>query len=245
MLQKGITLIINFACNNKLFRFVISVKRTITIVEENLLSSLNGQICFKTITTMISLKIIIASTRQGRKGPLLADWIFEKARAHSEFDVEVIDLAAVNLPFMDEPNHPRLKQYTHQHTKDWSTKIASADAFILVTPEYNHGYPATIKNAIDFLYHEWRHKPIGFVSYGGIAGGTRAIQLLKPVLACLEMTPLTAAVNVPFFTKYIQDDKFTASDEQNKMAAGLFAELKTWSGLLNQLRTATPEKVHQ
>lgn len=185
---------------------------------------------------MINLKIIIASTRPGRKGPLLADWIFEKAGSHQEFELEMIDLAAINLPFIDEPHHPRLQQYTHQHTKDWSTKIASADAFIVVTPEYNHGFPATIKNAIDFLYFEWRHKPIGFVSYGGIAGGTRSIQLLKPVLTSLDMVPLTAAVNVPFFTKFIKNDKFEATDDQNKMANGLFAELKRWSDLLSHMR---------
>jgi NAD(P)H-dependent FMN reductase len=185
---------------------------------------------------MISLKIIIASTRPGRKGVILADWILEKARAHQEFDIEMIDLAVINLPFMDEPHHPRLQQYTHQHTRDWSLKIAGADAFIFVTPEYNHGYPATIKNAIDFLYNEWRHKPVGFVSYGGISGGTRSIQLLKPVLASLDMVPLTAAVNVPFFTKFIKDDVFSASDDQNRMADGLFIELKKWSESLAHMR---------
>jgi NAD(P)H-dependent FMN reductase len=191
---------------------------------------------------MINLKIIIASTRSGRKGPLLAEWIFERALVHEEFRIEMIDLAEINLPFMDEPHHPRLQHYTHQHTKDWSAKIASADAFIVVTPEYNHGFPATIKNAIDFLYNEWRHKPIGFVSYGGISAGTRSIQLLKPVLASLDMVPLTAAVNVPFFTKFIRDDKFEATDDQIKMADGLFAELKRWSHSLAHMRDAVSTK---
>ena len=191
---------------------------------------------------MISLKIIIASTRPGRKGVILADWILAKAKEHKEFDVEMIDLAAVNLPFLDEPHHPRLQQYTRQHTKDWSAKIAAAEAFIVVTPEYNHGYPATIKNAIDFLYHEWHHKPIGFVSYGGIAGGIRSIQLLKPVLTALDMVPLTAAVNVPFFTKFIKDDKFVAGDDHNKMADGLFEELKKWSESLTSMRNRNTVK---
>jgi len=185
---------------------------------------------------MINLKIIIASTRPGRKGPLLADWIYEKASEHAEFSVEMIDLAKVNLPFFDEPHHPRLQQYTHQHTKDWSAKIASADAFILVTPEYNYGFPATIKNAIDFLYHEWRHKPIGFVSYGGIAGGTRCVQMLKLTLTALDMVPLTAAVNVPFFTQYIINEKFEGTEDHQKMAAGLLSELKRWAVSLSALR---------
>jgi NAD(P)H-dependent FMN reductase len=191
---------------------------------------------------MINLKIIIASTRPGRKGPLLADWIYQKATSHEEFEIEMIDLAEINLPFMDEPNHPRLKQYTHQHTKDWSSKIGSADAFILVTPEYNYGFPATIKNAIDFLYNEWRHKPIGFLSYGGIAGGIRCIQLLKPVLGALDMVPLTAAVNVPFFTKFIRDNKFEATEDHNKMADSLFTELKKWSQLLKHMRSPVSTK---
>jgi NAD(P)H-dependent FMN reductase len=191
---------------------------------------------------MINLKIIIASTRPGRKGPLLANWIYARAKEDPAFNTELIDLAEVNLPFFDEPNHPRLQQYTHQHTKDWSAKIASADAFILVTPEYNYGFPATIKNAIDYLFVEWQHKPIGFVSYGGIAGGTRSIQMLKLTLTALEMVPLTAAVNVPFFTKYIVDDKFVATDEHNKNGHLLLSELKKWSGVLAHLKGPT---VHQ
>jgi NAD(P)H-dependent FMN reductase len=186
---------------------------------------------------MINLKIIIASTRPGRKGPLFAKWILERAKAHPEFNVELIDLAEENLPFFDEPHHPRLQKYEHQHTKNWSAKIASADAFILVTPEYNYGFPATIKNAIDFLFMEWRHKPIGFVSYGGIAGGTRSIQMLKLTLTALEMVPLAAAVNIPFFTKFIEDDAFTPTEEHNKMAEGLLSDLKRWSAALLPLRT--------
>jgi NAD(P)H-dependent FMN reductase len=185
---------------------------------------------------MINLKIIIASTRPGRKGPLLAGWILEKAKAHPDFNIELVDLAEVNLPFLDEPVHPRLQQYTHQHTRDWSAKIAAADAFILVTPEYNYGFPATIKNAIDFLFVEWRHKPIGFVSYGGIAGGTRSIQMLKLTLTALEMVPLSTAVNVPFFTKYIVDEQFVATDEHNAIAEAMFLELKRWSKVLTPLR---------
>jgi NAD(P)H-dependent FMN reductase len=191
---------------------------------------------------MINLKIIIASTRPGRKGPILADWIYGKAKRDPAFDTELVDLAEVNLPFFDEPNHPRLQQYKHQHTKDWSAKIASADAFVLVTPEYNYGFPATIKNAIDYLFVEWQHKPIGFVSYGGIAGGTRSIQMLKQTLTSLEMVPITADVNVPLFTKYIVDDKFAATDEQNRNADLLFSELKKWSAVLSRFKEHT---VHQ
>src|SRR5271170_159560 len=105
---------------------------------------------------MINLKIIIASTRPGRKAPSIAAWFTEIAQKHAEYNVAVLDLAVINLPFLDETEHPRFQKYQHQHTKDWSAKINEADAFVIVTSEYNYGYPATIKNAIDFLFKEWQ-----------------------------------------------------------------------------------------
>lgn len=146
---------------------------------------------------MLKLKIILASTREGRKGPAVAHWIVEAAKAHGAFDVELLDLAEIDLPFMDEPNHPRLKQYTHAHTKAWSATIESADAFIFVMPEYNFGYTAPLKNALDFVFQEWRNKPVGLVSYGGVSGGLRATQLLKPVLTAVQLT-VAGEVPIPF-----------------------------------------------
>jgi NAD(P)H-dependent FMN reductase len=128
---------------------------------------------------MPKLHVILASTRPGRAGEPIADWFVERAAAHGAFDVELVDLAEVALPFMDEPNHPRLRRYTHEHTKAWSARVDSADAFVFVTPEYNYGLTAPLKNAIDYLHFEWQHKPVGFVSYGGVAAGTRAVQMLK------------------------------------------------------------------
>ncbi len=100
-----------------------------------------------------------ASTRPGRIGPSFGDWFADVAAAHGGFDVEKIDLAEVNLPFVDEPSHPKLRAYQHQHTKDWSAMIERADAYVFVTPEYNYGYNAVLKNALDFLAHEWADKP--------------------------------------------------------------------------------------
>jgi NAD(P)H-dependent FMN reductase len=186
---------------------------------------------------MYNLKIIIASTRPGRKGPALADWIFEVAKKHTEFSVELLDLAVINLPFLDEPNHPRLQKYTQEHTKKWSEIIAPADAFIFATPEYNFGYPATLKNALDFLYNEWSYKPVAFVSYGGIAGGTRSMQQLKQVLTSLNMVPVLEAVNVAFFTKYIDEqNKFNADEGINKAAEGMMKELLKWTETLHAMR---------
>lgn len=152
--------------------------------------------------------------------------------------MELIDLAEVNLPFLDEPNHPRLQQYTKEHTRQWSARIAPADAFIFVLPEYNYGYPATIKNALDFLLHEWSYKPVGFVTYGGIAAGTRSMQAIKQVVSALKMVPLVEAVNVPFFTKHIDEqNKFIADEGINKAADGMLKELLRWTTALKEMRT--------
>src|ERR1035437_8108281 len=135
------------------------------------------------------LTIVIGSTRPGRVGPKFATWFRSLAIAHDGFDVELVDLAQLNLPFLDEPSHPRLRQYVHQHTIDWSRTVERSDAFVFVTPEYNFGYSAALKNAIDYLSQEWADKAVGFVSYGGVAGGTRAVQQLKQVVAALKDGP--------------------------------------------------------
>ncbi len=130
----------------------------------------------------MKLLVIIASTRPGRIGPTIADWFVGQATEHGGFDVEVADLAEIDLPLLDEPAHPATGKYVHQHTKDWSALVDSADAFVFVMPEYNHSYTAPLKNAIDYLNREWAYKPVGFVSYGGVSGGLRAVQAIKPVI---------------------------------------------------------------
>jgi NAD(P)H-dependent FMN reductase len=183
-----------------------------------------------------TLQIIIASTRPGRVGPTVAAWINERAISHGDFDVELIDLAQVNLPMFDEPKHPRFHEYTHQHTKDWSATISRGDAFIIVMPEYNYGFNAAIKNAVDYLNAEWQHKPVGFVSYGGVAAGTRAVQMLKQVLTTLKMVPMFDAVNIPFVQQFISDGKFEANDVLEAAATTMLDELSRWTGALQTLR---------
>jgi NAD(P)H-dependent FMN reductase len=128
---------------------------------------------------MPRLAVIIASSRPGRLAVPVAEWFVSLARQRDDFEVDVVDLAEVDLPFLDEPNHPRLRQYQHDHTLAWSNRVDAADAFVIVTPEYNYGMPAILKNALDYLHHEWAHKPVGFVSYGGISAGTRSVQMTK------------------------------------------------------------------
>jgi len=188
------------------------------------------------------LQIIVASTRPGRVGPSVARWIHERAIGHGRFDVELIDLAEVNLPLLDEPHHPRLRQYVHQHTKDWSATIARADAFIFVIPEYNHGFNATIKNAIDYLNAEWRHKPVGFVSYGGVAAGTRAMQMLDPVVTVLKMVPMSEAVNIPFVQQFLDDERrLKPNDIMEDAATTMLDELVRWAAALRTLREPAAE----
>jgi len=184
------------------------------------------------------LRIIIGSTRPGRVGPSVAAWITERAVEHGGFDVQVTDLAELNLPMLDEPNHPRLRQYTHQHTRDWSALVDASDAFIFVTPEYNYGFNAALKNAIDYLFHEWHNKPAGIVSYGGIAAGTRATQMLKQVLTALKIMPVPEAVNIPFVAQHLDEDKrFKSTEVIEASATAMLDEVLRWAESLTPLRT--------
>jgi NAD(P)H-dependent FMN reductase len=195
---------------------------------------------------MFDLKIIISSTRPGRKCPDIAKWIFELAARQKEFSTELIDLKEINLPFFDEPEHPRLQKYTQPHSMAWSEKIKPADAFIIVTPEYNYGYIAPLKNALDFLYHEWSYKPVGFVSYGGIAAGTRAVQMLKQVLNAFKMVTLTTSVNIPSFHKYFdENNSFIANEVLNRSAESMLEDLADWTGFLREFREKAEKKQRQ
>jgi NAD(P)H-dependent FMN reductase len=184
------------------------------------------------------LRIIIGSTRPGRVGPAVAAWIAERAREHGGFDVQVADLAELDLPLLDEPNHPRLRQYTKQHTKDWSALVEASDAFIFVTPEYNYGFNAALKNAIDFLHAEWQNKAAGIVSYGGVAAGTRATQMLKQVLTALKIMPVPEAVNIPFVAQHLDEDRrFKSTELIDASATAMLDELLKWTESLESLRS--------
>jgi NAD(P)H-dependent FMN reductase len=191
---------------------------------------------------MPKLHVILASTRPGRAGEPIADWFVERAQKHGAFEVELIDLAEVGLPFFDEPAHPRLRRYEHEHTKAWSAKIDAGDAFVFVTPEYNFGYPATLKNAIDFLHFEWQHKPVGFVSYGGVAAGTRAVQQLKQVVTTIKMLPLFESVSIPFHTQFIDEEGRVQANETMETAAdAMLSELVLSEQTLRPRREAIRE----
>jgi NAD(P)H-dependent FMN reductase len=186
---------------------------------------------------MPKLMIVIASTRPGRVGLPVARWFEAQALAHGGFDIQVADLAELRLPLMDEPKHPRLHTYAHSHTKSWSALVGASDAFVFVMPEYNHGFTAPLKNAIDYLHSEWFYKPVGLVSYGGVAGGTRAVQMLKPVLTVLKMVPVGSAVVIPFVARLVNDDgEIDASEAMEEAAAAMLADLQLVEAALRTLR---------
>ena len=147
------------------------------------------------------LLVIIASTRPGRLGLPIANWAISEIEKHGDFEVDVADLALMNLPMLDEPHHPIHRNYTKPHTIAWSKRVDAADAILIVTPEYNYGMPGSLKNALDFLIHEWNYKPVAFISYGGMSGGMRSVMMAKQVVTTLKMVPLPEAVNIHMVPK--------------------------------------------
>lgn len=186
---------------------------------------------------MYNLKVISSTVRPGRKGPLVAAWITKLAKQNENFNVEFLDLGEINLPMMNEPHHPVMKNYQHEHTKWWSAKIEEADAFIFVTAEYDYNYPAPLRNALEYLSQEWGYKPAAIVSYGGISAGTRAANALKADLSTFRMVPLTESVNFPFFQKYFNGkNEFVANENSYKAAANMLKQLVRWTKGLKAIK---------
>lgn len=188
---------------------------------------------------MLNLQVFLVSTREGRQGKAIADWFMTIARQFEGFNVELVDLAEVNLPLFDEANHPRLAQYEHDHTQRWSEIVSRADAYVFVTPEYNYGSPPSLVNALVYLQREWAYKPVGFVSYGGVSGGTRSVQMTKQLVTTLKMMPVPEAVTIPFFMQYLDKETgvFNPGEVQAQAANVMLAELYKWSEALQPLRS--------
>lgn len=185
----------------------------------------------------LKLQVILCSTRPGRVGPPVAHWFHDYARRHAKFDASLVDLAEFALPLYDEPIHPVRQQYEHAHTKRWSASVASADAYAFVTPEYNYGPPPSFVNALNYVYKEWNYKPRGFVSYGGVSGGLRAVQMEKQLVTTLRMMPMVEGVAVPMVAKMI-DEKgvFTPNDLITASAVTMLDELYKWAEGLKAMR---------
>lgn len=187
---------------------------------------------------MLNLHIIAASVRAERKGIAMAHWLADFAGKDDRFNTRLIDLADIHLPMDDEPHHPGMQIYTQPHTKEWSETIAAGDAFVLVTPEYNHSFPASLKNALDHLSLEWALKPVGFASYGGVSGGLRSVQQLKSVTGALNMLALNEAVVAPMVFPQIEEGVFTPNDIQRDGAKAMLDALDDWGTSLKHKRDA-------
>jgi NAD(P)H-dependent FMN reductase len=184
----------------------------------------------------LQLAVIAASTRPGRVGIHVARWFQGIAETHPAFESRLVDLAEVALPLYDEPKHPSLRQYQHEHTRRWSAIVDAADAFVFVTPEYNHSPTPALINALDFVFQEWGNKPAGFVSYGGVSGGLRAVQAVKPMFGVLKLVPIPEAVVIPFVAKQVKDGAFAANEAQTRAAPALLDALARWAAALKPLR---------
>lgn len=187
----------------------------------------------------MKLLILIASTRPGRVGPTIGEWFTAQVPPELGFEVEVVDLADVALPMLDEPHHPSDRLYVHEHTRRWSASIDAADAFVLVMPEYNVGFTTPLKNALDYLYFEWHHKPVGFVSYGMTSAGLRAVEMIKPVLVSLKMVPVHDAVSVPLRLRLDAEGVLHPDEVMREAAQQLLTELRLMADALASLRAVT------
>ncbi len=186
---------------------------------------------------MPRLLTVIASTRPQRAGLPIANWFLEQAKAHRRFEVDVADLKEMDLPLIDEPQHPRLQKYEKEHTKRWSAQVQAADAFVFVTPEYNFGLAPSLVNALDYLFLEWGYKPGAFVSYGGMSGGIRSVQMAKLILTSLKIVPLPEAVAISYFAKHLDPSGVFKGDEAHaKAAVTMLNELYRWAEALKPMR---------
>ena len=184
---------------------------------------------------MIKLAIVVGSTRPGRKAEAVARWVYEIAKKRSDAEFELVDIKDFNLPLLDEPVPPSMGKYTHEHTRVWSAKVDSFDAYVFVTPEYNHAPSGALKNAIDYLYTEWNNKAAGFVGYGS-AGGTRAVEQLRLIMGELQVADVRAQVQLSLFTDFENFTAFKPGPRKEESVGAMLDQVIAWGGALKPLR---------
>ena len=183
------------------------------------------------------IKVIVGSTRPGRFGPQPAKWFFDIAKKRHDVTFELLDLQTINLPLLDEAVPPSMQKYANEHTKAWSKIIGEADGFVFVTPEYNHSMSGALKNAIDFLFHEWNYKAAAFVSYGGGAGGSRAVEHLRGVAAEVKLFQIRESVLIPnYWTGLNEKGEYQFTPEQEAAANAMLDELVFWTAQFQRSR---------
>ncbi len=184
---------------------------------------------------MVKIAIILGTTRPGRIGESVAKWAFEIASKRSDADFELVDIADYNLPLLDEPLPPSMGQYSKDHTKRWAAKIDTFDGFIFITPEYNHGIPAALKNALDFIFKEWNNKAAGFVGYGS-AYGARAVESLRLVMGELMIADVRAQVMLSLFTDFENFSVFKPAERHEANRNAVIDQVIAWSTALRSVR---------
>ena len=180
--------------------------------------------------------VIVGSIRPGRIGLPVAQWARDRLAEREGVEIDFVDLAELALPFLDEPAHPAKRSYTKPHTIAWSERVAAAEAFVFVTPEYNHSYSPVLKNAVDFLFQEWAGKPVGFVSYGGLAGGARAVAAYEPVLSTVGLVKVPANVEIASVSSKIVDGAFDGDAPTAAILSTMVEQLITYSAALAAVR---------
>jgi NAD(P)H-dependent FMN reductase len=179
--------------------------------------------------------IVIGSTRPNRVGEIVGSWVHEVAAKRGDAEFVLVDLADVNLPHLDEGLPPALGQYANEHTKKWAAVVASFDAYLFVTPEYNHSIPASLKSAIDFVHAEWNNKAAGFVSYG-VAGGVRAVEHLRLVMAELQVATVRTQLTLDSYRDFENFYDFKPSTQHEDTLNNLLDEMIAWGAALKPLR---------
>jgi NAD(P)H-dependent FMN reductase len=185
----------------------------------------------------MNIAIVTGSTRPGRNNIAVARWVLELAAKRPDANFELVDIADYQLPLLDEPIPPALGRYSHAHTKRWAAKIASFDGYVFVTPEYNHGTSAALKNAIDYLYAEWTDKAAGFVSYGAV-GGARAVEHLRLVMGNLMVADVTKQVMLSLFTDFENMSVFRPDPRHEAELHSMLDQVIAWADALKILRSA-------
>lgn len=189
---------------------------------------------------MIRVAVIIGSTRPGRRSEAVANYIFNIAKERHDADYELVDIKDFDLPLLDEPNPASMNQYVHPPTKTWAKKIDSFDAYVFVTPEYNHSTSGALKNAIDYLYKEWNNKAAGFVSFGS-ALGTRAVEHLRGIMAELQIADVRAHVTFSLFTDFENFNVFRPGAYHEKNVHTLLDQVVSWGEAMRTVRMKAPQ----
>jgi NAD(P)H-dependent FMN reductase len=185
---------------------------------------------------MVKVQIILGSTRPGRIGETVAQWVYEIAQERDDIEVELVDVADYGLPLLDEPVPPTLNKYSKAHTKRWADKIREADGYIFVAAEYNHSIAGGLKNAIDYLYKEWNNKSAGFVSYGS-NGGSRAVEHLRGVAAEIQIADVREQLLLSLANDFENYSIFRPTEQHVQKLNKVLDQVRNWAEAMQYVRS--------